>query len=413
MNPKPANLPVAILSSFDRFGGAAIAAHRLHSGLRELGIESSMFVWRRDSEANGVTQVGARTGYLLAKLATWLHRRLLMTRFGPGSAGFRAGWPIQAVSAPLPSRGIVHAHWVSDGFVQLRSLERCAGRLVLTLHDMWWFTGGCHYDGGCGRYTAECGRCPLLKSTDPQDLTHRIHERRRSFFERARPLVISPSRWLADHFRASPFATHCRVEIVPNSLDTEKFRPMDRRQQRALRGLPSDAPMVMFGAFNVRNPIKGWDLLVPALRELRRMIPDLQALVVGHYDPSMDVGDLCPINFTGPISDEGYMAETLACANVLVVPSREENFPNTILESLACGVPAVGFRVGGIPESIEEGATGYLAAPFNTTELADSMRKAIDLAGSMRGSCRAVALAKYSSSPLARHIELYKEILSS
>jgi glycosyltransferase involved in cell wall biosynthesis len=267
----------------------------------------------------------------------------------------------------------VHLHWIAGGMLRIESLARLGRPLIWTMHDMWTFTGGCHYDEGCGRYVEACGRCPVLGSSRPWDLSRWVMRRKRRAWRGLPVTLVAPSRWLAEQAQAASLFRDRPVRVIPNGLDLDRFQPVDPGLARRLLGLPPERSYLLFGAFDPGGERrKGFGLLQAALQRLAESgwRDRLDLLVVGATAPAgpLDLG--LRTHFLGVLHDELSMALALAAADAVVVPSTQENLPNMAIEAFACGRPCIGFAVGGLPDIVEDGANGRLAPPLDTSELA-------------------------------------------
>lgn len=366
---------ILIVSYSDLAGGASRGASRLHECLLGSGIDSRMMVQRKVGADDRVVESGGWPSRLMPTLVRRLRARLEylpLRRYPhrPPSTVFTTGWvPSRLAGAINRMRpDIVHFHWVGWGMLRLEDVPKIRAPIVWTLHDMWAFTGGCHYDQECGKYEASCGACPMLGSHREHDLSRRTWQRKHRAYSAVRSLtVVGLSRWLADcAARSSLFAGRTVVNL-PNPLDTGFFRPVDRMAARRKHGLPLDKKLILFGATDsTGDPRKGFDKLVAALAQLdpveaelvvfggRRGLEQLpfRAHVIVDHIPDAD------------------LVELYAAADVMVVPSLQENLAATIMEPLACGTPVVAFGIGGNVDMIDDGANGYIAKPFDVADLA-------------------------------------------
>lgn len=405
------------LSTSDIGGGAAIAAYRLHDGLRRAGVRSRMAVLYRTSDDPDVTQVGPRRALLPRVLRRLDHERL---RRSAWTGGGRPSGPFSGDRVPRPDplgaevfeADVLNLHWVA-GLVDYR---RFFGRvppgkpLVWTLHDMAPFTGGCHYSNDCARHEARCGACPVLDSATEDDATRLSHDRRAAALARLSPAttrIVAPSRWLAAEARRSALFRRFDVEVIPYGLDTEVFAPRDRASARALFGLPQDRPVVLFAAAGMKDPRKGFDLLEAALAGLDADPAPVLAAAGGGPAPAGAVS-------LGHIGSARAMSFAYSAADLFVLPTRADNLPNVAIEAMACGTPVVGFDVGGVPDMVRPGVTGLLAPP----EDVGALRKAIlallgdeGLRDRLSETCRSVAVAEYDLAVQAgRYRKFYERI---
>ena len=369
---------VLSLSSSDTTGGAAIAACRLHQGLRMIGIESHMHVQRKNGDDQFVT--GGRS--ILAKFSsqlrehidmspTYLYRYRQKIRFSPAWLPGRA-W----LSELNKCVDIVHLHWINNGYIRIEDLALLRTPIIWTLHDMWAFTGGCHYDDGCGRYTTECGNCPILGSNKRKDLAYRVYERKRNAWRDLNLTLVSPSHWLTSCARQSTLLSQYRIKTIPNGLDLSIFKPIQKYEARIRCKLPQDKKLILFGAMNATSdPRKGYMLLKTALQKVSKKIWESNiGLILFGNSKSIDTRDFgYPVFCMGSLYDNTTISSIYSAADLFVAPSIQDNLPNTVMESLACGTPCVAFNIGGMPDMIEHKLNGYLAKAYDTDDLANGI----------------------------------------
>ncbi|HWQ37916.1 MAG TPA: glycosyltransferase family 4 protein [Burkholderiales bacterium] len=410
-----------LINSEDRRGGAARAAHRLHLALREIGVDARMLVQVKHGDEASV--MGSRDvfGQLIAPLRPAAD--LLPTLFYPRrtKATFYPGWLPDSLTRRVGKLApdLLHLHWISGGALNVRSLRRFRCPVVWTLHDMWAFTGGCHYDEGCGRYTEGCGRCPILGSSRNLDLSRLGWWRKRKAYRNARLRIVTPSRWLAGLAGDSPLLSRLPITVIPNPVDTRIFRPIARQVARDLLGLPQQCQIVLFGALrSTSERRKGFHLLQPALQALSRRQAQrkLCAVVFGASRPQEPVDFGMESVFVGTLADDIALALAYSAADVFVAPSTQENLSNAVMEALACGTPVVAFDVGGMPDMIEHRENGYLAQPFDPSALADGLQWVLEddaRRARLAERARAKVLEEFEMSRVARrYLALYQEILA-
>ena len=418
-------MKIVHVSAYDVWGGAAIAAHRLHTGLRALGYESTMFVRDRHGEGQSVlTFVPPRD--FKSRLVRTLHRKSLAREFSrytkslPSDGELFSDDRSQHGEAPLrqmPPCDILHLHLIS-GFLDCRSLFDWAPRhmpVVWTLHDMNPFTGGCHFDAGCQKHRGNCGACPKLESIEENDLSRQVWSRRQNAYGRmstARLQLVAPCRWVAEEVRQSSLLGRFPVTVIPHGVDVEAFAPRDRAFAREALGIPQQARVLVFGALNVSERRKGFSLLVEALAGLRED-PNLFLLVVGGHSAVQQIG--IPCRALGYVSSERLLSIVFSAADLCVVPTLQETGPLIVIESLACGTPVVGFPAGDMPEMVRVGDTGLLVPSGDSVALREGIRTMLarpERLAEMRIKCRHVAVGEYSLEIMAkRHISLYETML--
>jgi glycosyltransferase involved in cell wall biosynthesis len=320
----------------------------------------------------------------------------------------------KSFASTLPACDVVHLHWVS-GFFDFSALPRVAARapVVWTLHDMNAFTGGCHYAGTCGGFRDGCGRCPQLGSESSSDLSHQVLQRKMSALRSlgADDLhLVTPSRWLSRQAQASAVFGGRSCEVIPYGLDTKVFRPRDRRAARAEFGIGATEKVVLFVAESVGVRRKGMTILLEALGHLKQS--DLHLLTVGYG--SCEFPEHLKVTQLGPIHDDARMSLAYSSADAFACPSLEDNFPNTVLEAMACGVPVVGFDVGGIPEMVSDGETGFLAPAGDVGALADAIERILgnDNWEKLAAACRERVEQQFDLRTQGkRYLQLYQNVI--
>jgi glycosyltransferase involved in cell wall biosynthesis len=420
-------LRVVHVTSYYGGGGAATAALRLHAGLRRLGVDSLMFVGSSPEQPQDPTvRVFSPPTTLLARVRRRIRRLQIGRSRGPASAGpesetFSDDRSLDGADliCQIPPADIVHLHAMLH-LVDYQAFFRTVPRrtpVVRTMHDMSFFTGGCHYDFGCGRYKDRCGACPQLGSHDEVDLTRRTWLRKRTAFD-AVPLgrlhLVAPSRWLAEEARRSTLVGHFPITVIPYGLDTEEFRPRDKASARETLGIPAQANVVLFVAEPLTRCMKGFALLAQALNEGRHL-RDVMLVSAGSGTPPAEV--TIPHLPLGHVRDPRRLALLYSAADLCVVPSIQDNFPQTALEATACGTPVVGFAVGGIADIVRPGLTGLLVPPHNVAALGAAIHALLEQPArraEMSANCRRIAVEEY---PLERqprrYLELYESILGN
>lgn len=412
------------LSSEDISGGAARAAYRLHSGLRRQGQDSRMFVLRRTSDDPSVVAF-APPRDPASRMRRHLRRMQIAREAAPYTTTRPAGFDwfsddrsiYGATLMPqLPPGDVLTLHWVA-GLLDYESFfSSIPARMpvVWRLADMNALTGGCHYDNSCGRYTAGCGACPQLGSHDQEDLSRRIWRRKQHAYRQAPPgrlHIVALNRWMAEEVRQSPLLGGCPVTIIPNGLDTTAYAPRDRAAARDVLGIPQEARVVLFAAHAIENRRKGFALLAEALSGLE----DIESLVLvslGKGKPAMS--PRCRHIHLGHVAQDRLLSMIYSAADLFISSALQDNLPNTVIESLACGTPVVGFSVGGLPDLVAHGETGLLVAAGDVAALRQAIRDLLDeepRRAAMAERCRARALAEHAwDIQVRRYLTLYESI---
>ena len=414
-------LRVVHLSTTDVSGGAALATHRLHQALPDCDIRSTMFVASKRGDGAGVVEFrpafcGPRAmNQFLFRAARHLQRQFLHAANG---TFMTHDWTYFGglVERQLPTADIIHLHWATD-LLDFRALPRLAARapLIWTFHDMNAYTGGCHYTQGCERFTAECGACPLLPSQNPDDITHQVIQRKVAALQQVPPsrlTIVSPSRWMATEARRSTVFGRFDIEVIPNGIDVQVFRPLDRVELRRQHGFAPHDRLILFVADNLSDRRKGMLELEQAFAQIAHL-PNLKILTLGGNRSRME-GPM--YHHLGPLHDPEKICEAYNLADIFVIPTLQDNFPNTVLEALASGTPVVGFATGGVADAVENGVSGLLAPTGDVAGLARHIMRALTddpLRAAMSLAARARAVNCYSlKRQAAACAALYRRMLS-
>lgn len=412
------------LGTNDIKGGAARAAFRVHTALRKLGYDSTMLVANRDSDDPTVTAFAPSRDFA-TRLRCRLRRRQIFREFAryratrpPGVEPFTDDRSMHAIDLvrQLPPCDVINLHWVA-GFVDYHAFfsalpQRTA--VVWRLADMNVMTGGCHYDEGCGKFLSGCGQCPQLGSSDPLDLSKRIWERKRRTFDSLNPSrlhLVANNTWTADQIRKSPLLGKFPVTIIPNMIDTDVFAPRDQYFARDALGLPKEAKILLFVADSATNKRKGFLVLAEALKGLSE-VGNILLLSVGGGKARLD-SRIQHVHLDRSSNDR-WLSLIYSAADVFVVPSLQECFPNTALESMACGTPVVGFDVGGIPDLVRHGTTGQLVPVGDSGALRHAITHLLNAPSTCRqmaAECRKIVMEEYSYDLLGmRYARLYESL---
>lgn len=409
-----------ILNTSDSQGGAAIATYRLHCGLRSIGINSNLLVQSKKTDDYSVIGPTTRLQKILAFLRPYLDGVVTRLYRNRKKDLFTAAWlPEQLAFKVAKLRpDIVHLFWVGHGFLRIETLKKFKHPIVWTLHDMWAFTGGCHYDDECGKFQQSCGNCPALHSERERDLSRRVWKRKRKSWDSVPIVIVATSHWLADMARSSSLFKDKRVEVIPNGIDTERYKPINKEVARAAFNLPQDRHLILFSAFSATSDKrKGNQFLVRALEKMSQDGWGVKAelVIIGASRPENppDIG--MKVHYMGEFHDEISQVLLYSAADVVVAPSMQENLSNTVMESLACGTPVVAFDIGGMPDMIDHQISGYLATPFESNDLADGIMWVLaneNRRNLLSQHARQTVDERYALKVVAnRYFELYQSIL--
>ena len=404
-----------MINSHDLKGGAARAAYRLHRGLLDNGVESNILVATKSSDDANVIGPASKLAKLYEMLKIEIEPWALKNLRGGATRYFSPAWfrhtrlnKTLAITDP----DIVHLHWPCASMLTVAQLSCISQPMVWTLHDMWPFTGGCHYSEGCDNYKVECGKCPQLNRNGNHDLSRSIWEKKSTVYKDLDLRIVAPSQWMASCARESSLLKGKNIEVIPNGIDLKVFKPVDQRMAREILGLPKEKKLILFGAMNATSDSrKGYQFLLEGLQSMEGMV-DVELVVFGASEPKTPPELNLPIRYVGQIYDEVSLAVLYSSVDVMVVPSTQDNLPNTVVEALACGTPCVGFRIGGLVDLIEHKKSGYLADSFDVFDLVEGIRWCIEQNdGSLSREARLKAERDYDINQTAmKYAALYNKL---
>jgi glycosyltransferase involved in cell wall biosynthesis len=414
-------MKVLLLSSYDVKGGAARATYRLHKGLQSIAVNSQILAGYKSSNDETVRLMPTQLGEKFKSIRPKLNRLPLKLYPKLGQVIFSPQWVPDSLASEVAkiNPDVINLHWVCEGYMQIETLAKFNKPVVWTLHDMWAFTGGCHYSENCDRYMNSCGACPQLHSTKDTDISRWIWQRKAQAWQNLDLTLVTPSNWLAQCAKSSSLFKKYPVKVIANGLDPEVYKPLNRPQVRESLNLPQNKQLVLFGAMQgTDDRWKGFPLLVPALQSLSKSgwQDKIELLVFGSSQPENPIDVGFKTHYLGRLEDES-LAKVYAAADVMVVPSRYEAFGQTASEALACGTPVVAFDVTGLKDIVDRQQNGYLAKPYETEDLARGIAWVLEDPDRHQKLCRSARLKveeKFTLEVQARaYKNLYEEILQA
>lgn len=317
---------------------------------------------------------------------------------------------------------IAHLHWIASGFPSLRSLPKIQQPIVWTLHDVWPLTAGHHCEAGCRSCFLEDGsRCTefsTLKSAAAS--SQEIWAYKKKIYQQVKSMtIVTPSNWLGEMVRQSPLFINREVVVIPNPVNVHVFCPSDKVAAKRFFGIDPNARVLLFSSCGGTGvSYKGHNLFLTMLQILygQGLNQSLHVLVVGPCHESEE-HYLFPVTFLGFVDSEDQMALVYNATDIFVGPSTQDNFPNVFIEAMACGVPSVGFHVGGIPEIVSHLERGYIASDLDPKDLARGVQWILESPSRytvLSGNCREFALRELSNDVVAaKYLELYNRILKA
>ena len=402
---EPADLQVGVVCSF-REGGAGIAAERLSHALARDGVSTIDFSLSSSEATNAF-----RFWHPPESGPLFVAQECIDTSINDGATAFSIMFPgiPNGQLSKLFDCDVINLHWVSRSLTpeQIVWIASSNRPVIWTLHDMNPFTGGCHYSDGCNRYRDNCEGCPQLRNTFGDFPTRLLQAKCRI---PGNVTLVAPSRWLADRARESAVFSGNRIEVIPNGVDTDLFAPSDRGAAKRALGLPQDKTILLFACNSLAERRKGLAELLAAIERVPDFGKRFHVIALGNGKELAE-----PLGKTatalGFLKEEAALAQVYNAADLTVLPSLEDNLPNVILESAACGTPVLAFDTGGISEAVVEGITGQ-TVPVGDVE---ALARAVDEIpfGGMRERARAHAVENWSLGLLsARYSLLFRELLA-
>lgn len=421
-------MKVVHLNTYDGNGGAGRACLRLNRALNSIdGISSEVHVHYKFGKNPLITSLdgdsklkkgfAAFTILLERYVSSFLTKKLKIPFSVPV-------WGRDLSNHPnLKDADIIHLHWVNHAFLRPRDFQKLAKLdkpIVWTFHDSNAYTGGCHVRYSCDHFEQECGNCPLLKSSHDKDISHKIWKAKERAYKDLDFHIVAPSWWKYQSVKRSGLLSNKPMATIANTLETDIFKPYDKIHARKHLNLGEDKFIMLSGFMPSRNDLhKGTPYLLEALNILidKKLVDKdkVELIVFGNRD-AKNVPDF-PVKatFLGTISDDEKLAICYSAADVFLTPSLEDNLPNTVMESLACGTPVVAFTTGGIPDMVKHQKNGYLAEYKSSEDFANGVEWVYNHLDRklLNGDARSVVEEEFSETVIAqKHIDIYKQLLN-
>lgn len=420
-------MKVLLINTNDSGGGAAIACNRLSDALNHQGVDVRTLVMNRNSNRSNVAQFKdgkfqkhiAFLRFAFERLFFLFHEKDKSVRFAFSPANFGT----DITKHPwVKDSDIIHIHWINAGFLSLKSLEKLLQSnktIVWTLHDMWLFSGGCHYAGSCRNFELECGNCHFLKKPNTKDLSWKIWKRKSNFMPKQMMNVVTCSRWLGKEAKASSLLKNANITSIPNPISLNMFKPANRADLKRKYNIEENKFVLLFGAANINDKRKGLHLLVEALALLKKKKFDhnrLKIVVFGKFKDFDEASLAFDVLSLGQIKNAETMAEVYSMSDVFVLPSLEDNLPNTVMESMACGTPVIAYNIGGIPEMVEDEKIGIVVDEVSPNALSEAIFTAVTEANIQQWckNARAKVEEEYNYKSVAtKYIDFYQNAMKN
>lgn len=405
-------MKILILSASDIDGGAARAAYRLHTSLLDAGVTSQMLVKEKHTIDPTVLCISNSSIEKGINALRPLIDRIRVKSYKPISLFSQSWIGFNGISKQINriNPDIVHLHWICGGLIRIEDIAKIKARIIWNCHDMWPFTGGCHYDMHCEGYKTGCGNCKILENRKKNDLSRVVFRRKLATYRKMKELVVvGSSKWISTCARESRLFADNKVVTLKNCINTKLFKPVDKNTSRDLFNIPKNKKVILLSAMNVMGDTR------KGARELFEAVNGLNIegviVVIAGSEKSQVYDVKYPLYHIEPLKDEVSLSLMYNIADVLVVPSLQENLANSIAEGMSCGIPVVAFNIGGNPDLIEHKINGYLTKDFSTKDLAFGIEWVLSHENYSKLSIGAREKILNNDNTVKKYIKTYKELL--
>jgi glycosyltransferase involved in cell wall biosynthesis len=396
------------------------ASFRLHNELAK-EIDSKIFTSSKSVKSNLIIQPFTFFEKFTSKFC--LLRELIISKIFPNSRIAYFSYNIGPVFIQLfwlnklfkISTKIFHLHWIGNGFLNLNQFKKIKQPIVITLHDVWFITGGCHVNFECKKYETGCDKCPMFKNKfNPLNITKRLYNKKFNIFNNKNIELVVLSQWMKDIVTSSPIFSKANVNLIPNGVNLDIFTPHNKSLSRSNFSINKNKKIILYGGISAKSDYnKGYDLLIDCIHLLKTK--DVEIVVFGEKTPSQSLLAGYKVTSVGYLSNEIDLAKLYSAADIVIVPSRQESFSQVSLEAISCGTPVVAFDYSGPRDIIMHKVNGYLAKPYDPKDLANGIEWIFHSLSQSNQLCikaREIATQKFDIKKVAQlHIDLYNTIL--
>ena len=408
-------MKVLILSTYEKSGGAAIAANRLMNALNKNGVKASMLCRKSITWGPKALRKQSWTS-IWERFVVWINNGFSMKNL----------WALDIANCgqdifhtkEYQEADIVHLHWVNQGFLSLDAIEKIAKsgkKVVMTMHDMWYSTSICHHAYECESYKRHCRECKLMRMDFAKHLVSHVYDRKRIAYSKSDIEVVAVSRWLAGMARESGLTKDLHVSVVPNSISLTDFRLLDKGECRKELGIATDRYVIVFCAARLDEKVKRMNLLLDALNVLVGKHTEWKErielrLIGGMKDKSML--DAIPVaySYLGVVRDVQKMNKEYSAADIVASTSYYETFGQTLAEAQASGCMPVAFDGSGPSDIIDHKRTGFLVREQTADAFAEGLEWALTEGRLLVSplNLRISAKEKYSEESIANmYVQIY------
>ncbi|HIF9198285.1 TPA: glycosyltransferase [Photobacterium damselae] len=404
-----------LISFSDTSGGAARAATRLCNALQSNDIPSNMIVMRKASQLPYIKCHNNQIDKIKSLIKPTIGKYISSLFHYPNDGILRSGnWlPSTLVDDINNSEcDIVNLHWINAECLSIKDISKIRKPIVMTLHDMWPFCGSEHL-------SLDVPDAPFIIGYDKDykvfDLDRITWNRKLKYWKDMKFNIVAPSEWMAKCASSSLLFHDFSISVIPNPIETDIFKPLDKSFCQEVLNLPKNKKLIGFGVLgDLEQPHKGFDLLIEALKKLlENKNQEIECVIFGGYIDLNKYGITIPTHFIGHVHDNQTLSIVYNSLDLMIVPSRIDNQPQTVTESLSCGIPVVAFDCTGLSELIKHKQTGYLAKSFDSSELSEGIKYILYSKDDYILNCRNYALKMFSFESVSKKYSyLYEGILS-
>jgi len=412
-------MKILLVSSSDKLGGAGIANWRLYQGLKNQGADVHMLVQYKNTVDPEIIEIKSTQEKLRFTIRHKIEQRkteiLKPTRkFTLQNTSFSDF----KKRIELINPDIIHIQWAHKSFFNITDLSKIYKPILFTMHDMWAFTGGCHYSLDCTGFKSNCENCPVIgKESKKSVATNLLRLKKETFNSKQNLHFVALSTWMFKMAKESAILRKKKIYRIPNLLRTQNYKIIPKENARQILNLPQDKTILLFGSLGGKlDPRKGFNFLANALRLLDPSIrKQLLGVIIGEESQTSTDSKL-PIDTVsiGFLQDAISLNIAYCAADFSIFPSIQEAFGLMALESLASGTPVCGFDETGLSDIVIHKETGYLAKNKSESDLSEGIKFMINLG---KGSgiaikCKTNSEIFNENKVTNEYLKLYKQVLS-
>lgn len=399
-------------------GGAARAAIRINEAInksKSKEYNSKIIVANKSSINTNIYTLEKNKFYKIKRVIYYFINRISLCKYSPKQpfSNEIIGFNVLKYKE-IEKADIINIHWINGGMISystLNKLKNSNKKIVWTLHDMWAFTGGCHYDEECGRYESKCSKCKVLNSQNKNDLSTVIQNKKSKIYSNFDINIIGCSKWISESAKKSSLLYDKYNINIPNPINVDIFKPINKEIAKDILNIKTDKKIILFGAMSsTSDKRKGFSYLLESIKKLEK--DKYLAVIFGNKNENSEIEKYIETKYIGQLLDDYSLSVLYNCADVFVAPSIQENLANTVMEALSCSVPVVAFNIGGMSDMIKHKLNGYLSKPLDSDSLTIGIKYCTENTIEMGKYARKYVLENYTYEIIGeKYRNFYDEIL--